>query len=264
MLAESISISILLSLAMAATVAPSPDVQTIIKRSVASNDADWKADPQYSYLEEDRSGNQDRTYEVTMLEGSPYRRLVKTGEMPLPPAARQKEERKLEAETRRRNAESQEARLRRIDLYHRDRARDRLLIDQLARAFNFTLAGRQKMGARDVFVIRATPRSGYVPPNTDARVLLGMEGELWIDAQAFQWVKVTAKVIHPVSIYGFLARVEPGTEFELEKAPVAPGIWLPTHFAMKSQSRILSMFRHQTQDDEVYSDYHRIDASQRQ
>lgn len=52
-------------------------------------------------------------------------------------------------------------------------------------------------------------------------MLRGMEGELWIDEATFQWVKVQARVIRPVSIEGFLARVEPGTRFELEKMPVA-------------------------------------------
>lgn len=41
---------------------------------------------------------------------------------------------------------------------------------------------------------------------------------------------VEATVIHPVSIEGFLAQVEPGTQFKLEKMPVADGIWLPKHF----------------------------------
>jgi hypothetical protein len=48
-----------------------------------------------------------------------------------------------------------------------------------------------------------------------------MQGKLWIDKDSFQWVKVEAQVMHPVSIEGFLAKVEPGTHFELEKEPVA-------------------------------------------
>jgi hypothetical protein len=86
-----------------------------------------------------------------------------------------------------------------------------------------------------------------------------MEGQLWVDTQAFQWVKVTAKVIQPVSIAGFLARVEPGTDFELEKAPVAPGIWLPSHFAVESRSRILEIIGHRTQEDVNYSGYRKTD-----
>jgi hypothetical protein len=43
-----------------------------------------------------------------------------------------------------------------------------------------------------------------------------MEGTLWIDKKTFQWVKVEATVIRPVSIAGFLAQVQTGRRFELE------------------------------------------------
>jgi hypothetical protein len=70
-------------------------------------------------------------------------------------------------------------------------------------------------------------------------------------------VKVTAKVIRPVSIEGFLARVEPGTRFELQKMPVGDGIWLPKHFAMKSQAKILRLFSRSSQEDDTFSNYHK-------
>jgi hypothetical protein len=117
--------------------------------------------------------------------------------------------------------------------------------------------GEQRLGAQDVYVLKATPRPGYKPPNTEAKVLTGMEGKLWIDKQTFQWVKVEATVIHPVSIGGFLAEVEAGTHFELEKMPVADSIWLPKHFAMKSRAKILFLFTRKSQSDETYSGYHK-------
>ena len=40
-------------------------------------------------------------------------------------------------------------------------------------------------------------------------------------------VRVTARVMRPVSIDGILADVESGAFFQLEKMPVPEGIWLP-------------------------------------
>ncbi len=97
-------------------------------------------------------------------------------------------------------------------------------------AFDFKLLGETRLNGDDVYALQATPRPGYHPPNMETQVLTGMQGELWIDKDIFQWVKVEAQVTHPLSIEGFLAKVEPGTHFELEKAPVARGVWLPTHF----------------------------------
>lgn len=79
---------------------------------------------------------------------------------------------------------------------------------------------------------------------------------MWIDTKEFQWVKVEAEAIRPVSIEGFLARVEPGTRFELEKAPVAPGVWLPKHFSMLSRARIMLVIPLKKQEDLTYFECH--------
>ena len=84
-----------------------------------------------------------------------------------------------------------------------------------------------------------------------------MEGKLWIDEKTFQWVKVEARVISPVSIGGFLAQVKPGTHFELQKTPVADSVWLPMHFAMKSEAKVLFLFTRKWQADETYYSYHK-------
>ena len=68
-------------------------------------------------------------------------------------------------------------------------------MEQLTKAFNFTLEGEQKLGPYDVYVLKATRRPGYVPPNRETRVLTGMEGRLWVDKKSYQWVKVEAHVI---------------------------------------------------------------------
>jgi hypothetical protein len=82
-----------------------------------------------------------------------------------------------------------------------------------------------------------------------------MEGTLWIDQNTFQWVKVEAHVIHPVRIEGFLAVVEPGTKFELEKRPIAHDIWLASRYSMKSNARVMLLFPHRGEEEDSYFDY---------
>ena len=67
--------------------------------------------------------------------------------------------------------------------------------------------------------------------------------------------KVTAQVIHPVSIMGFLASVLPGTRFELEKRPIGNGIWAASHFSMHSSALVLGLFSHKSQQDQTFTDY---------
>ena len=79
------------------------------------------------------------------------------------------------------------------------------------------MAGRTEAGTARSLCAESNTSPRYEPPNNEAKVLTGMEGMLWIDKTTFQWVKVEATVIQPVSIAGFLAQVQPGTCFELEK-----------------------------------------------
>ncbi len=231
------------------------DVGTILQRSVAANQADWRAAPSYSYQERDAGPNGSKTYHVVMLDGSPYRELVEVDGEPLPAERQAQEQRKADAEAARRRSESPAQKARRVAAYQKERRRDQVLLNQLTAAFDFKPAGEQTLDGHDVYVLEATPRLGYIPPNRDAQVLTGMHGTLWIDKATFQWVKVEAEVVRPVWVEGFIARVEPGTRFELEYAPVSAGIWLPKHYAMQSRAKVLLFFTNRQQEDDTYYDY---------
>lgn len=237
--------------------ASNPDAaDSIIRRSVEANDVDWKADSAFDYCVRRQEHQQTNTYEVMMILGSPYERLVAVNGHVLTTAEQAEQQQKLDYVISQRRHESAKQRTRRVVKYERDRKRDHFLMDQLVNAFNFRLLGEQMLGSYEVYVLKATPRPGYKPPNMQAQALTGMQGELWIEKNTFQWVKVEAEVVHPVSIEGLLARVEPGTRFELEKMPVTDSVWLPKHFAMTSHAKILSVFTHNAQEDETYFDYH--------
>jgi hypothetical protein len=237
-----------------------PDVKTIVEKSVAANDEVFKMAPEFNYKERDREGGHTKTYQVTMIEGSPYQRLIEIDGKPLP-EARQKEEQKKEQQViAERKAESPEKRNQRIAKYQKERQRDHAMIQELTKAFNFTYGGQQHLRGFTVYALKATPRPGYQPPNMETKVLTGMEGNLWVDQKTYHWVRVTARVIHPVSIEGFLAEVEPGTQFLMETSPVQDGIWQISHFAMRSQARILHMVNRGSQEDDTFFDYQRVNT----
>jgi len=241
--------------------AQQPNVQEIVKKSVAATDADFNAAPHFNYEERDRVGKGSKTYRVTMIQGSPYQRLIAINGKPLPAAQAAQEQKKEEQVAASRRSESSGERQRRIAKFDKERTRDHLMMQQLTEAFNFTYIGERKVRSFKVYMLKATPRPGYRPPNMQTQVLPGMQGELWIDQQTYQWVKVMAQVIRPVSIEGFLAQVEPGTQFEIEKSPVVGGTWQITHFAMKSSAKVLFMFNRSSQEDDTYSDYQRIGSN---
>ena len=238
---------------------PGLSVEEIVQRSVKANDADWKAAPNYAFIETDTIHKDSETtrkqYQVLIIDGSSYNKLLAVNGEPLPAAKAREEERKLQKEIVRRRNESSEARGKRVAKYAQERRQDHELMGEMVKAFQYKLVGKESIYGHRCYVIEATPRPGYVPPNRDTKVLTGMRGKLWIDADAFQWVKVHAEVVRPVAFGLFIAQVRPGTEFTLEEAPVKPGIWLPTHFSTQVKATILGFWSRNSSDDEIYTNY---------
>jgi hypothetical protein len=229
--------------------------EKIIANSVLANQRDFQAAVHYNWKERDRTPKGSKTSQVTMIYGSPYYRLIAVNGRPLSPADQAKEKKKEQQVSAERAAESPEQRRKRVEQFEKDRHRDAEMMAQLTKAFTFTLIGQQKLRGFNVWALKATPCKDYRPPTMETEVLTGMRGQLWIDQKTFQWVKVMAEVVHPVSIGGFLAQVQPGTRFELEKAPVGDGIWLASHFAMKSDAKVLHVFNHGSEEEDTFSDY---------
>ncbi len=245
--------------ALPATVVAHPDVRTIMARSVEASGADWAAAPQFDFTEQDRILGGTVTYQVRMIFGTPYYYKILKNGRPLPPDQARQERAKLQAAIADRRSESPEETAERMTSYLKTRKRDHLLMSQLSKAFDFTFLREDVIGPFRTWVLKAVPLPGYRPPNIETQVLSGMNGTLWIDSKTYQWVKVEAHVVRPVTIAGFVARVEPGTYFELEKAPITAGIWLPRHFSMRSRAGILFLFSHRSQVDETYFGYRPLD-----
>lgn len=232
------------------------DAATIVQRSVEAASENYKAAPRFNYFKiaHERDGS-SRTYEEIMLYGSRYSRLTAVNGESLSPKQQAEEQRKLDAATQSRSGESPEERTKRVSGYERERQRDQDMLMEMASAFNFRVVAEETLDSHPVYVLKATPRRGYHPPNNRARVLTGMEGTLWIAKSTFHWVRVEAEVIRPVSIEGFLARVQPGTRFEMDQMAVSDVIWLPRHFAMQSHARILFFFSKHDEENEDYYGY---------
>ena len=133
-------------------------------------------------------------------------------------------------------------------------------MQQMMKAFDFKLLGRETVNGRRCYVFQSTPRPDYRPINRDTQVLKGMRGKLWVDADEYQWVKVHAEVFRPVTFGLFVAHVQPGTEFTLEEEPVGDGIWMPEHFGRTVKANILFWSRNSSEED-TYWGYRRADRA---
>lgn len=239
---------------------PAQNPYAIVQRSVANTNHDWAAAPRFDFTEHDvivkHGSTTVKSYQVLMIGGTPYDKLISVDGRPLSAAAAAAQDRDLQQEISRRRHESAAARDKRVAEYERERRQDHELMSQMAKAFDYRLEGEETVGGRRCFVLAAVPRPSYVPVNRDARVLKGMRGKLWIDEKDYQWVRVHAEVFRPVAFGLFIAHVQPGTEFTLEQRPVEENLWLPARFEVKVNASILWWARNSV-DNETYSNYRR-------
>jgi hypothetical protein len=237
----------------------------IIHRSAAVNTSDWKAQPNFSFREDDTKSKIDsngqvhvepsKAYEVMMIEGTPYYRLIAIDNEPLSRAQQQQEHKKLKAEIARRQNESARDRQARLVKYRNTRAEEHMLMQEMLAAFTFHLVGEERIDGTDCYLLDAVPNPDYHPSVERARVLTGMKGRLWIDKANYHWVRVRAQVISPVEFGLFIAKVKPGTSFELDQAPVGD-VWLPKCFTETVNATVLGFYGMRTRNEEHYSSYH--------
>lgn len=242
------------------------NVAEIVRKSVEASDRNWKEAPNYVFTERDLEEKLDsrghvksrtyNTYEVMVIEGSEYRKLVKRNDKPLSPEELKAEDEKLAAERARRQHEGASERQKRISKYEKEREQDHAMMREMADAFDYKMAGEETIDGHRCYILDATPRPGYVPKARDTKVLVAMKGRMWVDQKTSQWVKVEAEVMHPVSFYA-VASVGPGTKFQLHQAPVGDGVWLPVHFAVRVNASVFFLSRNSL-DDETYSNYRRV------
>lgn len=240
--------------------AADPTVTEIIKASILSTAADWKATPRFSYIEQETSTKagvtSSKTYRVLVIDGTPYSRLIAVGGKPISPPEESAEGAKLRDEIAKRANQSAQERADRVAAYHRNRDHMVTLLNEMGQAFEFTQVGEQRIGNYDTYVFKALPRHGYEPPNREIKLLASMRGTLWIDKNCYQWVKVEAEAFKPVTMEWSVAKVLPGTKFSLAQEPVTKALWLPQSFSVEVKAKVLWLWQQDFMRSEVYSDYH--------
>jgi hypothetical protein len=84
------------------------------------------------------------------------------------------------------------------------------------------------------------PNPNFTPPDREAEVYHGMEGELWIDQHQERMVKLDAHLIADVNFgWGILGRLFKGGTIVVEQKDVGSGHWETTHMRLRLQGKIL-------------------------
>ena len=260
-------------LTAAAALAAQPTADEIVRRAIERDQQNWLAARNYTFLESqvrrtfDGKGNvkdaRVRTYDITLQEGSPYRRLISENGKPLDPERQKKEDEKLRKSIEARRSETPEQRRKRTAEEEKERKRNREFTQEIPVAFHLKLAGSEAISGRDCWVVEGTPKAGYKPRNKTTRIFPHIKGRLWIDKQDYNLVRGQAEVIETVSWGLFLARIYAGTKVMFEQTRVNDEVWLPRRIYAQATGRLGLIKKLNLDMDIRYQDYRKFQAESR-
>jgi hypothetical protein len=249
------------------------DPREIVRRSVEIDRKNLEISRSYTYLERqevrelDGSGKvkntEAQTSDVTLLEGSPYRRLVARNDQPLSPKEQSKEEDKLRRSIEQRHHETEEERQRRVADWDRRRERQREPLKELPSAFDFQLVGEESLPSGDAYVIDATPKPGYKPTLSSAAYFPKLRARLWIDKTDYHWARIDVETLDTISFVGFLVRIAKGTRLIIEQAHVNQEVWLLQSVTLRASARVALVKAIHEELIITYSDYKKFQVDSR-
>jgi hypothetical protein len=249
------------------------DAPAIVRRSVNLGDENLKAAANYTFRERaearefDGTGRVSKTevetHDVTLIDGSPYRRLISRDDKPLPAKEEQKEQQKLKKIAEDRRKESPAQREKRLAETEKHREQQRAMIREIANAFDFRLVGEDHLEGREQYVVEGTPHPGYKARNRRAGFYSKVKGKMWIDKRDYHWVKLEAEVIDTISIGAVLFRLAKGSHIEAEQTRVNDEVWLPKRLEAGGSARLALLKKYRGNVEVTFSDYKKFQTDSR-
>jgi hypothetical protein len=103
-----------------------------------------------------------------------------------------------------------------------DASRSQTLLKMLPDAFTFAYAGRRG----DLVKLNFSPNPKFKPSGHEAEVFHAMKGNLWLNGKQSRLEEIAGHLIHEVKFGGgVLGHLDPGGDFDVKQAEVAPGFW---------------------------------------
>jgi len=241
-------VRLLLVIAVWPVILQAQEAREIVRRSVEHDQRNNEIARNYTFLERaeerelDNSGKVKRvestTEDITLLEGSPYRRKLARNDQPLSPKEEKEEQNKLQNSIEQRRKETPEQREHRLAEWDRRREKQREPFREIPDAFDFRMVGEESLNGGQAWVIDATPRGGYKPKSREATFFSRVKARFWIDKSDYQWVKLEVDVTNTLTFGGVLFRIAKGGHVTMEQTRVNNEVWLPKSISGRGQMRI--------------------------
>lgn len=267
------SLSIVLAAGAAAQAEEAADALAIVRKSVERDWFNFERARDYTYLQRterrdlDERGNtvktRSMTFEVIVLGGRPYRKLIAEDDRPLSEKKAQEVQTAFDRELEKRSRESEKEKRARAASEEKARREGRAFLREIPEAFAFSVVGEEQMDGLPVWVIDAKPKAGYRGKAKNWEMLKKFQGRIWITQGDYQWVRVEAETIAPVSFGWVLARLQPGARLTFQQRRVNDEVWLPVRAAMKLDARVALFKKYRAEIDVAWKEYRKFRADSR-
>jgi hypothetical protein len=264
---------LLLSACFVLSLAAAADPKEIACRAVQRNAHNDLIARQYTYLQSNDVRTLDgaghikernrKTIDITLLDGSPYPRLVARDDKPLPPAEEKKQEEKLQESIEQRRKETPAQRQQRIADWQRKKDRERENLEEVCGAFDFLIAGEEQLDGVPVWVIDATPHPGFKPKSKEASYFPKIKGRIWVAKSDYTPVKIAVETLDTISIGAFLLRLARGGHIDVEYTRVNDEVWMPKHVSIDASARVLLVKGYHLEADYTFSHYKKFSVESR-
>jgi hypothetical protein len=245
------------------------DAAEIVRKSLAHDAVNFERVKDYTYLarqeerEFDKSGKvksaESQTYDISILSGRRYERLVAKNDKQLSSKEQNQEQEKLDRELAKRQKETpaEKARL------EKERTGNRRYLQEVSSAFSLTVMGTEVVSGKKTWVIAAEPKPGYKPSLERAKVLTRIRARIWIDQTEYQWVKVDAEAIAPISFEFGLFRIAQGGKLHFEQMRINDEVWLPSVLSASADARVGYLKKVHGDINVTYRDYKKFQTDSR-
>jgi len=250
-----------------------PDPTVILRRSLERDRLNTVRAKDYTYTQRaerrdlDSKGKvkniESDTFDVIMIGERPYSRKIAHNDKPLSDKDAAKAQQEFDRELRKRQQENPEQRRKRLAEEEKKREEGRAFLSEIPDAFQLKLVGTDSVDGHAAWIIDAQPRPGYKGKAKRWELLTKFKGRIWVDQQEYQWVRVEAETIAPVSFGWVLARLDPGAKLTFRQARVNSEVWLPVHAVTHVDAR-LGLIKKLRADVEVtWKDYRKFQTDSR-
>lgn len=250
---------------------PLPDLREFLPKVRARLHTDERLLSQYTYLEHRTELHLSRLGKLTsgpenVYEVYPgndliptYRRLIETDGRPTPKAELERADRdhrkKVTDAIEKRQRESAADREKRLNRIAKDRAHEEQVFEDLERAYDFTLVGRQSVDGRPAIVFDFFPSARAKVLTDEGKLMLKVKGRAWASEDDYELARVEVEMLDDFSVFlGLAGKLYRGSTASLERRKFNGEVWLPAEATFHGTGR--AFIRHFRVDTTIrYSDY---------